>query len=184
MRACHHGNKEVATILYHWNSAAANIKNKLGQTCAEVAGASSSPEFRLELERMEAIKKKETFHSLSRNNSQDTAFVKPEGRRISKAVMRAPSLEEHLTVPGTSSRSPSPGFRSVSMNVRSLRGGSPAACAASTSTNIPNQGEGNQRRFGMNKRPSVDSGINIDVQAPPRPRHQQTGSKHGRQLSK
>ncbi len=135
---------------------------------------------------MEAIKRKETFHSLARGNSTEDAFVKPEGRRITKSVVRAPSLEEHLTVPGTSSRSPSPGFRSVSMNVRSLRGGSPAASCSSFAAVNSMQMESNQRKYGLNKRPSVDSGINIDMAAAQHRtarQHNQTG-KHTRQLSK
>ena len=173
MRACREGRREVATILYHWNSAAATIRNKQGQTCAEVAGGSGCPGFKEELEKMERIKKSQQLDSCTPQQPKfggketKSEFLKP-GNKVIKRIVRAPSLEGYLSIPGATRRSPSPlrspGLRSVSASVRSLRGGSPA--------------QTKQRKFKQSKRPSVDSGINIDMQ-PVKTNHKDT-----RQLSK
>lgn len=172
MRACIQGRSEVATILYHWNSAAAALTNHAGQTCAEVAGASSCPQFKEELERMERQRNNELLESTKAQKEQKPEFLKP-GRKIIKKVVRAPSLEGYLGVPGSTRRSPSPlrspGLRPFSASVRSLRGGSPASLSHADAI---------QRKLKLSKRPSVDSGINIDMQ------HVKTNSKDVRQLSK
>jgi len=170
MAACSQGNREVATILYHWNSAAVHIPDLNGQSCATVAGQSSCPQFKAELERMERQKKKELMESkLSKESKSE--FLKPTGKRFSKKVDRAPSLEGYLLgVPGSTRRSPSPlrspSLRSASVTaVRALRAGSPATSTA-------------DRKVKLIKRPSVDSGINVDVQSV------RCAWKEGRQLSK
>ena len=174
MRACREGQREVATILYHWNSAAVHVTDNQGRTCAAVAGSSSCPQFKEELERMERQKKKDQCEASK--VEPKTEFLKPAGKRLSKKVVRAPSLEGYLGVPGGTRRSPSPlrspGLRSVSATLRSLRAGSPAT----------SQGGGadvRHRKLKLKKRPSVDSGINLDMQQTAK-----NGSKDVRQLSK
>lgn len=164
MRACANGKKEIATILYHWNSAAAKIKNKAGLTCVELAGKSSCPDFKQELEDLEEQKMLEQMESSSTITSESLSkkpkaeFLKPV-EKITKKVIRAPSLEGHLNIPSNTRRSPSPlgtfGMRSASASVRNLRAASPAS----------NQGEASGFKLKLTKQPSVDSGINLDVQA-------------------
>ncbi|XP_023344878.1 calmodulin-binding transcription activator 2 isoform X5 [Eurytemora carolleeae] len=170
MLACREGRREVATILYHWNSTAATMRNKQGQTCAEVAGGSRCPQFKEELEKMERMKKNQQIDSCSvSKHGKETKpeFLKP-GNKFIRRIVRAPSLEGYLSIPGSTRRSPSPlrspGLRSVSASVRSLRAGSPA--------------QTKQRKLKQSKRPSVDSGINIDMQPV------KTNHKEARQLSK
>ena len=166
MRACANGKKEIATILYHWNSAAAKIKNKAGQTCVELAGESSCPDFKQELEELEELKMFEQMESSSTITSESllkkpkSEFLKPSEKKITKKVIRAPSLEGHLNIPSNTRRSPSPlgtfGMRSASASVRNLRAASPASS---------NQEEAPGFKLHLSKQPSVDSGINLDVQA-------------------
>lgn len=170
MVACREGRREVATILYHWNSTAATMRNKQGQTCAEVAGGSMCPQFKEELEKMERMKKNQQIDTCSvfkHGKETKPEFLKP-GNKFIKRIVRAPSLEGYLSIPGSTRRSPSPlrspGLRSVSASVRSLRAGSPA--------------QTKQRKLKQSKRPSVDSGINIDMQPV------KTNHKEARQLSK
>ena len=155
MRACGSGKKEIATILYHWNSAAAKIKNKAGQTCSEVAGMSSCPQFKEELEKMEEQKRLEKLQPLLSKKDAEVIFVKPVLDKKSKSFMRAPSLEGHLHIPHAVRRSPSPlGTSSRGVLIRNLREGSPALLK-----DEPNQ----VIRLRLRKQPSVDSGINLDV---------------------
>ena len=156
MRACGSGKKEIATILYHWNSAAAKIKNRAGQTCSEVAGLSACPEFKEELEKMEEQKRVEKLGPLLSKKDAEVIFVKPvlePQERKSKSFMRAPSLEGHLHIPHGARRSPSP-LGTYSMRIRNLREGSPASHKDEPTQVI---------RLRLRKQPSVDSGINLDV---------------------
>ena len=54
MRACASGKAELATILYHWNSAALHLTNNAGKTCAQLAGESTCPSLKEELEQLRA----------------------------------------------------------------------------------------------------------------------------------
>ena len=158
MVACREGQREVATILYHWNSAAATMRNNLGQTCAEVAGSSSCPELKAELQRLENSKKAALLESAAaagRATKQQCAQFRKPGT-VSTKVGRAPSLEGYLGVPGTARRSPSP-LRSPSWR--------PASDSA-------------KRKVRLKKRPSVDSGINVDTT------HTRKHNKDVKQLSK
>ena len=159
MRACGNGKKEIATILYHWNSAAVKIRNRAGQTCSEVAGLSSCPEFKEELDKMEEQKRLEKLQPLLSKKESEVIFVKPPVLREkkSKSFMRAPSLEGHLHIPHRARRSQSPlGTCSSSLRITNLREGSPAGQREEPTPVI---------RLRLRKQPSVDSGINLDVSA-------------------
>ena len=59
MRACANGKKEIATILYHWNSAAAKLRGGAGLTAAQLARMSSCPELGEELDTLERQRRQE-----------------------------------------------------------------------------------------------------------------------------
>ena len=59
MRACANGKKEIATILYHWNSAAAKVRGGAGLTAAQLARMSSCPELGEELDTLERQRRQE-----------------------------------------------------------------------------------------------------------------------------
>ena len=179
MRACANGKKEIATILYHWNSAAAKVKNTDGLTAAQLAGMSSCPEFREELEKLEQQKRQEQIEpQISSKHIRDSAerviFVKPAQRQQQRGLrggsfIRAPSLDRQLHIPGVSwGQSLSPlgttsSLRSALASIRNLREGSPA------SRETPGDRELRELppqviRLRLRKQPSVDSGINLDSQ--------------------
>ena len=87
MRACANGKQEIATILYHWNSSAAKLRNKAGESCAELAGRSPCPAIRIQLERLEQQRTEQSG-----------------GGRAALLPPRAPSL----AAPRRNRRSPSP----------------------------------------------------------------------------
>ena len=165
MRACANGKKEIATILYHWNSAAAKIKNTAGLTAAQLAGMSPCPEFREELEKLEQQKRQEQIApQISKQEADRVIFVKPVQRqRGLRSFIRAPSLDRQLHIPGVSwGQSTSPLGTTSSMSsalasIRNLREGSPASKPETETTQVI--------RLRLRKQPSVDSGINLDVQA-------------------
>ena len=172
MRACANGKKEIATILYHWNSAAAKIKNTAGLTAAQLAGMSSCPEFREELEKLEQQKRQEQIepqlsskHSI-RDSVDRVIFVKPRQQRggLRGSFIRAPSLDRQLHIPGVSrGQTISPlgttsSLRSALASIRNLREGSEPGDRG-------DQAEIKQViRLRLRKQPSVDSGINLDAQ--------------------
>lgn len=173
MRACANGKKEIATILYHWNSAAAKIKNTAGLTAAQLAGMSSCPEFREELEKLEQQKRQEQIEpQISSKHIRDSVdrviFVKPvqrqqqqQQRGLRGSFIRAPSLDRQLHIPGVSwGQSISPlgttsSLRSALASIRNLREGSEPGDRDQPPAVI---------RLRLRKQPSVDSGINLDSQ--------------------
>ena len=175
MRACANGKKEIATILYHWNSAAAGIKNTAGLTAAQLAGMSSCPEFREELEKLEQQKRQEQIEPLiSSKHIRDSAdrviFVKPVQRQQQRGLrgsfIRAPSLDRQLHIPGVSwGQSIGPlgttsSLRSALASIRNLREGSEPGDRDQRELREPPQ----VIRLRLRKQPSVDSGINLDAQ--------------------
>ena len=175
MRACANGKKEIATILYHWNSAAAKVKNTAGLTAAQLAGMSSCPEFREELEKLEQQKRQEQIEpQISSKHIRDSVerviFVKPAQRQQQRGLrgsfIRAPSLDRQLHIPGVSwGQSLSPlgttsSLRSALASIRNLREGSPASRETLGDRELPPQ----VIRLRLRKQPSVDSGINLDSQ--------------------
>ena len=176
MRACTNGKKEIATILYHWNSNAAKIKTpKSGMTAAQLATLSSCPELGHQLEQLEQLKRREQqtepVISVPKHES-DVIFVKPlhQRQRVGKTAsfIRAPSLDRQLYIPSTitgtlvRSTSSSPlgttsSMRSALASIRNLREGSPASSQRDEPTQVI--------RLRLRKQPSVDSGINLDVHA-------------------
>ena len=108
MRACANGKKEIATILYHWNSAAAKVKNTAGLTAAQLAGMSSCPEFREELEKLEQQKRQEQIEpQISSKHIRDSVerviFVKPAQRQQQRGLALGP---RHGPLPGLSAALP------------------------------------------------------------------------------
>ena len=138
MRACANGNKEIATILYHWNSTAAKIPNAANLSCVQLAKLSSCPELGTMLDKLEQQKRREQMSPAatssvslkSKQQSDNVIFVKPN---------RAPSLDRQLQASNNPSglvihsRNPSPlgstaTMRAALVGVRNLREGSPATC--------------------------------------------------------
>ena len=170
MVACREGQQEVATILYHWSSAAAS--NQMGQTLAaadqtgkpvrarppdEFAGLQKAKQTTSHHQRRLDYKdagvgvgRARTETTLGGPSSGGSEFRKPgcvsgpSAVATTTRVARAPSLEGYLGVPtgSASRRSPSPlqspGYRSASDLVH-------------------------RTKIRLKKRPSVDSGINVDA---------------------
>ena len=168
MRACANGKKEIATILYHWNSTAAKIPNNANLSCVQLANLSSCPELGSMLDKLEQQKRREQIapsatSSVSlkskQQQSDNVIFVKPN---------RAPSLDRQLQAsssPATGhvlhGRNPSPlsntaTMRAALVGVRNLREGSPA-------TSQKEEPPREVIRLRLRKQPSVDSGINLDA---------------------
>ena len=175
MRACANGKKEIATILYHWNSNAAKIKTPVsGMTAAQLATLSSCPQLGQQLEQQKRREQQtEPVISVSKQES-DVIFVKPvqqQRQRVgtrTASFIRAPSLDRQLYIPSTitgtlvRSTSSSPlgttsTMRSALASIRNLREGSPASSQRDEPTQVI--------RLRLRKQPSVDSGINLDVHA-------------------
>ena len=165
---CKVGNSRRSENMEINRSVCYRIRNKAGQTCAELAGKSSCPGFKLELEKLEMQKNKELQETEGSAKSRPE-FLKPV-KKITKKVIRAPSLEGYLNIPSNLRRSPSPlaTMSAGSPGTRSLRGVSP-------------QVEASNRKIKLVKRPSVDSGINLDSQTV---KNTNREKKNSRQLSK
>ena len=139
MRACASGKAELATILYHWNSAALHLTNNEGKTCAQLAGESSCPSLKEELEQLDRQKRKEALETVA---AKPRGFLKP----------RQP-VEEHIKERAASVDAPrisSPRKTTPSSTVsRHIRASSSSSAARSSKAEL-------------SKRRSVDSGINLE----------------------
>ena len=139
MRACASGKAELATILYHWNSAALHLTNNEGKTCAQLAGESSCPSLKEELEQLDRQKRKEALETVA---AKPRGFLKP----------RQP-VEEHIKERAASVDAPrtsSPRKTTSSTVSRHNRASSSSSSAARSS------------KAELSKRRSVDSGINLE----------------------
>ena len=165
MRACGAGHTEIATILYHWNSAAAKITSSHGHTAISLARMSSCPELGNQLERLEQLKRQEQAIEpvITAAPVSDDIFVKP--RQQWKSLQSQCQSDRQLHIPGngasgvmghcTSPLGTTATMRSALASIRNLREDSPLS-----------QKEEPQReviRLRLRKQPSVDSGINVDA---------------------
>ena len=166
MRACASGKAELATILYHWNSAALHLTNNEGKTCAQLAGELSFPSLKQELEQLDRQKRKEALETVVA--AKPRGFLKP----------RQP-VEEHIKERAASVDAPrisSPRKTTPSSTVsRHIRASSSSSAARSSKAEL-------------SKRRSVDSGINLESHPSTNlEMHSQparTRQRGGRQLSK
>ena len=143
MRACASGKAELATILYHWNSAALHLTNKAGKTCAQLAGESTCPSLKEELEQLDRQKRKEALETVAA--AKPRGFLKPRQSVEEQIKERAASVD----APRTSS-SPRKTTPSSSTASRHNRASSSSSSAARSS------------KAELSKRRSVDSGINLE----------------------
>ena len=146
MRACANGRKEIATILYHWNSTAAKIPNNANMSCIQLAKMSSCPELGTMLEKLEQKRRQQSEPGESSSKcspESDVIFVKPS---------RAPSLDRQVQSPLATTST----MRSALASVRSVRCWSPACSTRDEA------GPREVIRLRLRKQPSVDSGINLD----------------------
>ena len=140
MRACASGKAELATILYHWNSTALHLTNNAGKACAQLAGESTCPGLREELEQLDRQKRKEALETVAA--AKPRGFLKP----------RQP-VEEHIKERAASVDAPrtsSPRKTTSSTASRHNRASSSSSSAARSS------------KAELSKRRSVDSGINLE----------------------
>ena len=146
------------------------VYHRAGLSCTDLASLSSCPGLGQELEQLERERRLQQCGGRE-PAARPRGFLKPRDRSRKVVGERAPSLE-----PCLARRSPSPlqggtsaGPRSLSATARRLR--------ASSSSSSSSAAAGSSK-VGLSKRPSVDSGINLEVAAA-RPR-----LRGGRQLSK
>jgi len=144
MRACASGKAELATILYHWNSTALHLTNDAGKTCAQLAGESSCPTLREELEQLDRQKRKEALETVA---AKPRAFLKPRQPVEEPVKERAASVDAPRTLSSPRKTTPS----SSSTASRHNRASSSSSSSAARSSKAE-----------LSKRRSVDSGINLE----------------------
>ena len=145
MRACASGKAELAIILYHWNSTALHVANKAGKTCTELAGESSCPSLKEELEELDRQKRKEALET-TMPNVKDRGFLKPRQPTV-EGHTKERAMSEDASLRNTSLRKPTPASTASRHNRASSSSSSSAARSSKTE---------------LSKRRSVDSGINLE----------------------
>ena len=168
MRACASGKAELAIILYHWNSTALHVTNNAGKTCAELAGESSCPSLKEELEELDRQKRKEALETTM--PVKHRGFLKPRQPTVDGHTKER-AMSEDASLRNTSLRKPTP----ASTASRHNRASSSSSSAARSS------------KTELSKRRSVDSGINLESHNVSTDLHSQparTRQRGCRQLSK
>ena len=171
MRACASGKAELAIILYHWNSTALHVTNNAGKTCAELAGESSCPSLKEELEELDRQKRKEALET-TMPNVKDRGFLKPRQPTVDGHTKER-AMSEDASLRNTSLRKPTPAS-TASRHNRASSSSSSSSAARSSKTEL-------------SKRRSVDSGINLESHNVSTDLHSQparTRQRGCRQLSK
>ena len=144
MRACTSGKAELAIILYHWNSTALHVTNNAGKTCAELAGESSCPSLKEELEELDRQKRKDALETTM--PVKHRGFLKPRQPTVDGHTKER-AMSEDASLRNTSLRKPTPASTASRHNRASSSSSSSAARSSKTE---------------LSKRRSVDSGINLE----------------------
>ena len=145
MRACTSGKAELAIILYHWNSTALHVTNNAGKTCAELAGESSCPSLKEELEELDRQKRKEALETMPQVKPR--GFLKPRQPTTVDGHTKERAMSEDA-LRNTSLRKTTPAS-TASRHNRASSSSSSSSAARSSKTEL-------------SKRRSVDSGINLE----------------------
>ena len=148
MRACASGKAELATILYHWNSAALPLTNNSGKTCAQLAGESTCPGLKEELEQLDRQKRKEALETVAA--AKPRGFLKPRQPVDQEHIKeRAASVDAPRTSSSPRKTTPSSSSTASSRHNRASSSSSSSSAARSSKAEL-------------SKRRSVDSGINLE----------------------
>ena len=160
MRACASGKAELATILYHWNSAALHVTNNAGKTCAQLAGESNCPRLKEELEQLDRQKRNEALETVA---AKHRGFLKP------RQPVEEPNVKERAA------------------SVDAPRISSPRKTASRHNRASSSSSAARSSKAELSKRRSVDSGINLESHTSNLEVHSQparTRQRGCRQLSK
>ncbi|KAJ6642159.1 Calmodulin-binding transcription activator 2 [Pseudolycoriella hygida] len=192
MWSCARGHQETASILYKWNFDALNIKNRSQQTPVEVAKLNGFNNLAIELERLDLQRNQSISYHLNSNNKSNLTNQSLQNHnyaynssnpRCTKSIINSATNSIYTQSYSTASSPTSNKDNNEMCNNNGNNGidaessqcSSPLSMGSVTSLNSNRSHDGVFLRPGavsssqsppaprLTKRPSVDSGINMDV---------------------